>query len=113
MSETNMIERIRKLRELVERARDGFVSGSPYVLTYSHIIDELKAIEGVHECPTGDHDDCTVMLTEDVLRRIALRYKHCNVYIHPDLPELTPVEGVLRCAEQEGFILVETERGGR
>lgn len=60
-----MRERIKKLRELVEQARDGFVGGSSYVLTYSDIINELAAIEALespHECPTGDHDDCTPMI---------------------------------------------------
>jgi hypothetical protein len=36
---------------------------------------------------------------------IAQRYKNCEVNIYPDLPEMTPVEGVIRCAHQEGFIL--------
>lgn len=34
-----------------------------------------------------------------------MRYKNCKVHIFPDLPELTPVEAVLRCAQEEGFHL--------
>jgi hypothetical protein len=45
------------------------------------------------------------VLADDILRRIALRYRNCLVNIYPDLPELTPVEGVLRCAMEEGFVL--------
>ena len=41
----------------------------------------------------------------DKLVQIALRYKNCEVNIYPDLPEMTPVEGVIRCAHQEGFVL--------
>ena len=45
------------------------------------------------------------VIADDILRRIALRYKNCEVHIYPDLPELTPVEAVLRCAHEEGFVL--------
>jgi hypothetical protein len=44
-------------------------------------------------------------LADDVLRRIATRYKDCEVNIYPDFPELSPVKAVLRCAMQEGFVL--------
>lgn len=47
----------------------------------------------------------SAMLADDILRRIAKRYANCEVRIYPDLPELTPVEAVLRCAQAEGFIL--------
>jgi hypothetical protein len=50
-------------------------------------------------------------IADDILRRIALRYKNCQVYIFPDLPELTPVEGVLRCAQEEGFTLTSMSSG--
>ena len=45
------------------------------------------------------------VLADAILRRIAMRYKNCKVHIFPDLPELTPVEAVLRCAQEEGFHL--------
>ena len=38
-------EELRKLRQLVEASRDGFLDGEPYILTYSDIISELQAIE--------------------------------------------------------------------
>ncbi len=40
-------QRARELRQLVEQARDGFVGGQPYVLTYSDIIEQLKEIESL------------------------------------------------------------------
>jgi hypothetical protein len=46
-------------------------------------------------------------VADDILMRIALRYRNCFVHIY-DVPELTPVEGVLRCAAEEGFVLVPT-----
>lgn len=51
------------------------------------------------------------LLADEILRRIALRYKNCQVHIFPELPELTPVEGVLRCAQEEGFILTSMASG--
>jgi hypothetical protein len=44
-------------------------------------------------------------VADEILKRIALRYRDCEVRIFPDLPELTPVEAVLRCAKEEGFML--------
>jgi len=44
-------------------------------------------------------------LADLILRRIAERYKNCEIKIFPDLPELSPVEAVLRCAREEGFVL--------
>ena len=44
------------------------------------------------------------------VERIARRYKNCAVNIYPECPEMSPVEAVLRCAKEEGFILT-TERG--
>lgn len=56
--------------------------------------------------PEGDaRAEAGQQLADDILRRIAKRYANCEVYIHADLPELTPVEAVLRCAQEEGFIL--------
>lgn len=46
-------------------------------------------------------------IVNDILIRIAKRYKNCTVNIYPDLPELTPVEAVLRCAAEEGFMLAQ------
>lgn len=37
---------LRKLRQLVEASRDGFLDGQPYILTYSDIINELESLEG-------------------------------------------------------------------
>jgi hypothetical protein len=44
-----------------------------------------------------------------MLLKIAKRYGKCEVHIFPDCPELTPVEGVIRCAKEEGFVLVRAE----
>ena len=52
-----------------------------------------------------EQGDLREALANDILRRIALRYRDCKVNIYPDLPELTPVEAVLRCAAEEGFVL--------
>jgi hypothetical protein len=48
-----------------------------------------------------------MQLNDEIIRRIAERYKNCEVNIYPDFPECTPVEGVLRCAIEEGFVLTE------
>jgi hypothetical protein len=53
------------------------------------------------EMPAGQ------VIADEILKRIALRYRKCSVNIYPDLPELTPVEGVLRCAMEEGFVLTQ------
>jgi hypothetical protein len=45
------------------------------------------------------------IIADEILRRIAMRYRDCSVNIYPELPELTPVEAVLRCAAEEGFWL--------
>jgi len=52
------------------------------------------------------NDKLREQLADDILWRIAKRYANCEVYIYPDLPELTPVEGVLRCAQEEGIRFV-------
>jgi len=44
-------------------------------------------------------------LADEILKRIAERYKNCSINIYPDFPELSPVEAVLRCALEEGFVL--------
>jgi len=44
-------------------------------------------------------------LADLILKRIAERYKNCEIKIFPNLPELSPVEAVLRCAQEEGFVL--------
>jgi hypothetical protein len=54
----------------------------------------------------GSDNEVRQELADQTLRRIAERYKNCSVNIYPDLPELTPVEAVLRCAQEEGFRLV-------
>jgi hypothetical protein len=53
----------------------------------------------------GDNNEVRQELADQILRRIAERYKNCSVNIYHDLPELTPVEAVLRCAQEEGFTL--------
>jgi hypothetical protein len=40
----NTNERLTHLRGIIKQARDGFVDGEPYVLTYTNIIDELDEI---------------------------------------------------------------------
>lgn len=45
------------------------------------------------------------VVADEILMRIAKRYENSSVNIYPDMPYLTPVEGVLRCAQEEGFIL--------
>jgi hypothetical protein len=44
-------------------------------------------------------------LADGILKRIAERYKNCSIHIYPEFPELSPVEAVLRCAQEEGFTL--------
>lgn len=44
-------------------------------------------------------------IADSILRRIAKRYENCEVHIYHDMPCLTPVEAVLRCAQEEGFVL--------
>jgi hypothetical protein len=45
------------------------------------------------------------VVATEILKRIARRYENCNLNIYPEMPVLTPVEAVLRCAAEEGFIL--------
>jgi hypothetical protein len=56
--------------------------------------------------PLSDDADRT-FLAEEFLKRIARRYEKCNLNIYPDMPTMTPVEAVLRCAQEEGFKLVQ------
>jgi hypothetical protein len=52
-----------------------------------------------------EHDPGRFSVPMSVMKRIAARYAGSRVHIFPHLPELTPVEAVLRCAREEGFIL--------
>jgi hypothetical protein len=52
-----------------------------------------------------DNGKVRELIANDILLRIAKRYANCKVYVYPECPELTPVEAVLRCAQQEGFTL--------
>jgi hypothetical protein len=62
---------------------------------------------------TGAHEmtrrEAEHVIAEEILKRIARRYENCNLNIYPDMPVLTPVEAVLRCAAEEGFALVQRE----
>lgn len=57
-----------------------------------------------HRSKTG-RAEAEQVIADDIIRRIAERYKTCQVRIYPDSPERTPVEAVLRCAMEEGFVL--------
>jgi hypothetical protein len=60
---------------------------------------------GRNKISLTEHMKLTEPLAQDILNRIATRYKNCGVRIFPNFPELTPVEAVLRCAKEEGFVL--------
>ncbi len=55
--------------------------------------------------PAAPRDPQGTALADEILLRIAKRYESCSVNIYPDMPCLTPVEAVLRCAQEEGFVL--------
>lgn len=54
---------------------------------------------------TSGESELRQQIADSIVRRIAERYKNCNVHIYHDFPEMTPVEAVLRCAAEEGFVL--------
>jgi hypothetical protein len=106
----NLIEAISKLDARLMRDEQGYEIKGAHWVNRNDVIELLLAAQAPK--PSTGRDAGT-QIADDILRRIALRYRNCEVHIYPDLPELTPVEGVLRCAQEEGFHLTSTIPEGK
>jgi hypothetical protein len=84
-------------------------------------LEEWDAIRAAEKSPEDGNSAATAIpqqvIADEILRRIAMRYKHCDANIYPAFPgltaveaELTVVEAVLRCAAKEGFWLTNMPR---